>query len=205
MELKQAISELRKQEKRNFSQSFDLLISLKGIDVKKDNVTTIVTIPNKIKEKRVCAFLSKKSEIVKTVTNLDFPKYKDTKEMKNLVKNYDFFIGEAKLMPAVATTFGKALGPTGKMPSPQLGVLMTTDDNSIKQLLAKIGNSVKIRVREPAVKLSIGSEKMTDEQLIDNATAIYNGLINVLPTKKENIKAVMLKLTMSKPIKVEMK
>ena len=46
---------------------------------------------------------------------------------------------------------------------------------------------------------------MTDEQLIENATAIYNGLVGVLPTKKENVKSIMLKLTMSKPIKVEIK
>ncbi len=205
MELKQAIQELRKSDKRNFSQSFDLLISLKGIDVKKDNITTVVSIPNKVKDKKVCAFLSKRTEIVKTVTNLEFPKYKDAKELKRLVKNFDFFIAEAKLMPSVATAFGKALGPTGKMPSPQLGVLMSSDDNSIKQLLAKIDNSIKVRVREPAIKLSIGNEKMSDEQIISNVMAVYTGVVASLPTKKENIKSIMLKLTMSKPIKVEIK
>lgn len=205
MELKQAIQELRKVGKRNFAQSFDLLVSLKGIDFKKWNVTSIATIPHKIKEKKVCAFLSRKSDAVKTVTNLDFPKYKDPKEMKKLVKSYDFFIAEAKLMPAVATTFGKSLGPTGKMPSPQLGVLMNTDDNEIKQLLARIDNSVKIKLKEPAVNISVGSEKMNDEQIIANVEAIYSALVNSLPTKKENVKSVMLKLTMSSPIKVEIK
>jgi ribosomal protein L1 len=33
----------------------------------------------------------------------------------------------------------------------------------------------------------------------------YNGIVNALPTKKENVKNVMIKLTMSKPVKVEVK
>jgi len=205
MELTQALQELRKSEKRKFDQSIDLVVSLKGIDVKKDNVSAIVPIPHKVRDKKVCAFLSTKSSIVKTVTNLDFPKYKDKKELKNLVKEFDFFIAEAKLMPSIATIFGKVLGPTGKMPSPQLGVLMNTDDNSIKALLAKIDNSVKIRVKEPAVKLSIGKESMDDKNIIENINAVYQGLVAALPVKRDNIKSVMIKLTMSKPIKVEIK
>jgi large subunit ribosomal protein L1 len=205
MELKQALAELRKLEKKKFEQSIDLLISLKEIDPKKDNITTIVSIPNKIKDKKICGFLTKKSEVVKTITNLDFPKYKDKKALKNLVKEFDFFIAAAPLMPAVATTFGKILGPAGKMPSPQMGILPSEDDNAIRALTDRITKSMKIKVKEAAVKASIGKESMTDEQIIANITAVYTGLVNALPIKKDNIKKVMIKLTMSKPIKVEMK
>jgi large subunit ribosomal protein L1 len=205
MELKQALEELRKNEKRKFEQSIDLLVSLKGIDPKKDNITTIVSIPNKIKDKKICGFLTKKSDIVKTITNLDFPKYKDKKALKNLVKEFDFFIAAAPLMPAVATTFGKVLGPSGKMPSPQMGILPSEDEGAIRALTDRIAKSMKIKVKEAAVKASIGKESMTDEQIIANITAVYNGIVNALPVKKDNVKKVMIKLTMSKPIKVEMK
>ena len=205
MELKQALAELRKLEKRKFDQSIDLLVSLKGIDPKKDNIATIVTIPNKIKERKVCGFLTKKSDVVKTITNLDFPKYKDKKMLKGLVKEFDFFIAAAPLMPAVATTFGKVLGPAGKMPSPQMGILTSEDEKAIRAMIDKISNSIKIRVKEAAVKISIGKESMSDEQIVANAIAIYNGLINALPVKKDNVKKVMIKLTMSKPIQVELK
>lgn len=205
MNIAEALQELRKQKKRNFSESIDLLVSLKGIDIKKENITTIISIPHKIKSKKVCAFLSRKSDIVNTISNLDFQKYKEPKMLKNLVKSYDFFIAEAKLMPSIATAFGKVLGPTGKMPSPQLGVLMNNDDDAIKVLLDKIDNSVKIRIREPAVKLSVGNQSMSDEELTENINAIYNGIINVLPTKKENVKSVMLKTTMGAPLKLESK
>ena len=46
---------------------------------------------------------------------------------------------------------------------------------------------------------------MKDEQIIANVQAIYSGLVNVLPIKKDNVRSVMIKFTMSKPIKVEIK
>lgn len=205
MELKQALDELKKEEKRNFDQSIDLIINLKGIDVKKDNINAIIPLPHKFKEKRVCGFFTKKFTAVKTVTDLEFPKYKDKKELKNLIKNFDFFIAEAKLMPSVATNFGKILGPTGKMPSPQLGILPNPDDASIKAVLEKINSSIKIKVKEASIKISVGKQKMKEEQIIENIEAIYRGVVNALPIKKDNVKNVMVKLTMSKPINVEMK
>ena len=53
---------------------------------------------------------------MKTITKPEFDKYKEKKELRNLVREHDFFIANAKLMPSVATAFGKALGPAGKMP-----------------------------------------------------------------------------------------
>lgn len=205
METKQALAELRKLEKRKFEQSIDLLISLKGIDTKKDNITTIVNLPHKIKSKKICGFLTKKSDIVKTITNLDFPKYKEKKALKNLVKEFDFFIAAAPLMPAVATTFGKVLGPAGKMPSPQLGILPIEDEKAIKSLVEKIDNSMKIKAKEASIKVSVGKEGMSDEEILANINAVYSGVINVLPIKKDNVRRVMIKLTMSKPIQVEIK
>ncbi len=205
MELKQALSELRKNEKRNFNQSIDLIVNLKSIDLKKDSINTIIKIPYKVKEKKVCGFLTKKSNIVKTITQLDFVKYKDKKQLKKIVKEFDFFIAAAPLMPAVATTFGKVLGPSGKMPSPQLGILMKEDEENIKQLLISIDLSVKLRAKEASIKLIAGKESMKDDQILANIDALYQGIVSALPNKKENVKNVMIKTTMSKPIKVEIK
>lgn len=204
MEIKQAIEELRKLEKKKFDQSVDLIINLKGVDLKRENVSAIVTLPHKVKDKKVAGFLAKKSDLLDTITPADFVRYKDKKEMKRLVKGYDFFIGAAPLMPSVATNFGKVLGPAGKMPSPQLGIVPESDA-AIKQVLEKIAKSVKLRAKEASIKVSIAREGMKDDEIIANAQAVYSGLVAALPTKRENVKNVMIKLTMSKPIKVEMK
>ena len=114
MKLTEALEELRKGKERKFEQSIDLIINLKGLDLKKAQVNFITTLPNKIKDKKVCGFLKHKSELVKTITELEFKKYSEKTALKNLVKDYDYFIAAGPLMPKVATTFGKVLGPVGK-------------------------------------------------------------------------------------------
>lgn len=205
MELKQVLAELRKAEKRKFEQTFDLIINLKGIDVKRENISTMLMLPHVVKEKKVCGFLTKKSERVRSILQPDFVKYKEKKPLKKLVKEYDFFIAAAPLMPVVATTFGKVLGPAGKMPTLQLGMLMKEDDDTVQQTLEKIHPAVKIRVKELSVKVAVGKENMKDDQILENILAVYQGLVNVLPSKRDNVKNVLLKLTMSQPMKVEMK
>ena len=205
MNIIEALAELRKSEKRKFNQSVDLIINLKGIDLRKDNISAVIQVPNKIKDKKVCGFFGKKNTLVTTITEPEFARYKDKNELKKLVKGYDFFIASGPLMPKVATVFGKILGPAGKMPSPQLGILMQENDNAVKEVLEKISKSVKFRVKEASIKLSIGKESMKDEEIIENASAIYKGVLNALPNKNDNVRNVMIKLTMGEPVKVEMK
>jgi large subunit ribosomal protein L1 len=149
--------------------------------------------------------LNNPSKLVKTVTKLDFPKYKEKKDLKKLIKEYDAFIASAQLMPAVATTFGKVLGPAGKMPSPQLGVVMQETDSAITELVTKISKSIRVKAKEPSIKIVVAKDDMSDDKIIENVKASYFGIVEALPTKRENVKNVMIKLTMSKPIKVEIK
>ncbi|MEK6854666.1 MAG: hypothetical protein AABX73_00400 [Nanoarchaeota archaeon] len=205
MNVQEALNELRKEEKRKFDQTLDLIINLRGMDVKKENINLIIVLPNKIKEKKVCGFLKSKSPLIPTITEPEFSKYKDKKALKNLVKNYDYFISLAQLMPSVATTFGKILGPVGKMPSPQLGVISEEKESAIREALEKIAVSTKIRIKEPSIKLMIGKESMKDQEIIENVEFFYKSLLNALPKKIENVKSVMIKFTMTKPIKLEIK
>jgi len=205
MKLKEALEKLKKEsKKRKFDQSVDLIVNLRGIDVKRENVNIIVTLPNKVKDKKVAAFLKEKNDSVPTITEMQFVKYKDKALLKNLVKNYDYFIAQAPLMPKVATVFGKVLGPAGKMPSPQLGILMKADDEDIKKTMDKIATSLKIRMKEASMKVIVGKEGMDDEKIAQNIEAVYRAIENALPKKKDNVKNVMVKLTMGKPEKVEM-
>ncbi|MEK6800883.1 MAG: hypothetical protein AABY10_00050 [Nanoarchaeota archaeon] len=203
MKIQEALKELRSLEKKKFDQSIDLIVNLKKIDPKRDQVNTVVTLPHKFKEKKVCGFLTKKSTLVETITEPEFQRYKDKKELKNLVKRYDYFIASAPLMGKVATVFGKILGPAGKMPSPQLGVIMHEDDKNIKESLDKISKSLKIRLKEASLKLIVGKETSKDADIEENILAVYKAIENALPKKRENVRNVMIKLTMSKPIKIE--
>ena len=200
-----ALEELKKNEKRKFSQSVDLIINLQKFDIKRENVNLTLNVPNSISEKKVCAFLEKKSSLVDTVTKEQFDSYKDKKKLKNLTKGYDFFIANIKLMPVIATTFERVLGPLGKMPSPQLGILNDESENSIKAMLKKIETVLKIKTKEPSIKISIGKESMDDEKIAANVLFVYNAVLNALPKKIEQIKNVMIKYTMTPAIKLKFK
>jgi len=209
MELKEqletALKELRKEKERKFDESLDLIINLQKFDIKKNQVNLFVSVPHKIKDKKICGFLEIKNDLVDTITKSEFKKYSTKSEIKKLVNKYDFFIAQASVMPLVATTFGRALGPSGKMPSPQLGILMNVDDKQIKELKERINHSVKIKTKEASIKVSIGKKSMKDEDLVENITTVYNAIIKVLTRGKENIKNIELKFSMSKPQKIKIR
>ena len=204
MKAEEALKKLREDaKKRNFEQSVDLIINLRGVDIKRDNVSTVIAIPHKVKDKKVCGFLTKKTDLVKTITKPEFAKYKEKKALKKLVKEFDFFIAVPTLMPPVATAFGKVLGPVGKMPSPQLGLVMQENDEEIQKVLDKISKSLKVRAKEASIKLNVGREKMDDKEILENVNAVYTAILNALPNNKESVKSVILKFTMSKPIRLD--
>lgn len=202
-ELGKALVELRKSEERKFKQSVDLIINLKKFDPKRNSLNIFIQVPFKIKDKKIAAFLESHNKNVDTVTLEEFRKYSDKKEVDKLVKNYDFFIGQASLMPKVAVTFGRVLGPAGKMPSPQLGIIMNADEKSINELKTKVNNSVKIRTKEPSIKVCIGKQDMKDEEIVENIVTVYNSVLKNLPKGKDNIKNIEIKFTMSKPQKIK--
>lgn len=201
-QLKKALEELRKGKERKFDQTVDLIINLQKFDIKKNQMNIFVNVPHKIKDKKVAGFLEVKNSGIDTITQEEFKKYSDKKVLKNLVDKYDFFIAQASLMPKVATTFGKVLGPAGKMPSPQLGIIMDADSKKIEEIKNKINNSLKIRTKEASIKVPVGKQSMKDEDLIENIMAVYNAVVKEMPRDKENVKNLEIKFTMTKPQKL---
>lgn len=204
-QLKKALTELRATKEKKFDQTVDLIVNLQKFDVRKSNVNLFVSVPHKIKEKRIAGFLEVKNEHVETITPSEFKKYTEKNQIKKLINDHDFFIAQASLMPSVATNFGRALGPSGKMPSPQLGIIMNADEKTLKELKNKINTSVKIKIKEPSIKLPIGKQSMKDEDIIENIMTVYNTLLKTLPRNKENIKNMEIKFTMTKPCKISLK
>lgn len=204
-ELGKALSELRKTEERKFDQTADLIINLQKFDSKKNQISIFVNLPSKIKDKKICAFFETKNKELETITPNDFKNYSDKNSLKKLVKRFDFFIAQASVMPKVASVFGKVLGPAGKMPSPQLGILMDVNDKNIEELKKKINNSVKIRVKEPSIKLAIGKQSMKDEEIIQNIISVYNSVLKEMPKGNENLRNIEIKFTMTKPQKIRIK
>jgi len=204
-QLKKSLEELRKDKERKFDQTVDLIVNLQKFNFKKNQLNIFINVPHKIKDKKIAGFLESKNANIETITQSEFKNYVNKKKLKNLVKNFDFFIAQGSLMPKVATTFGRILGPAGKMPSLQLGIILNADDKTIKELKKKINSSVKIRIKEASIKLAVGKQSMKDEELIENITTIYNAILKELPREKENVKNIELKFTMTKPKKINIR
>jgi len=80
---------------------------------------------------------------------------------------------------------------------------MQETSEAIRQTVERISKSVKIRAKEPSIKVAIGRESMSDEHIMENIRAVFRDVIAALPAQKENVRKVMIKTTMGKPVVVE--
>ncbi|GEM_PF-413950 len=200
--IEEAIKLLRNEERRNFVQTFDLIVNLQKIDMRKQSINTFIQLPHGT-EKRIAAFLTKKIEGIDCILKEQFDSFKTNRELKKLAKKYDMFISFAPLMKDVAAKFGRTLGPSGKMPSPQLGVVMKEDKETIDYLVEKMKKSVRIKAKERSIKIPVGKESMGDEQIKENIESTIKSISDILPLKKDNIKNILIKLTMSRPYEIK--
>ena len=201
MEIKDALVELRKEKKRKFIQTVDLVMNLKNFDVRKEALNTFIFVPHG-SEKKLAAFFTKRSKLIDTITEEDFVKYKDMKDIKKLAKKYGGFIAVAPMMGKVATKFGRVFGPMNRMPSPQCGIVPQETEDMVKMMIDKMNNSIRIKNKEMAIKFAVGKENMSDEDLTENIRIAIKELEGKLPRGKDNVKEILIKFTMTKPINI---
>ena len=198
-------------DKRNFKQTYDLIINLKGLDLKKPEhqVDSFVTLPHtRGKKVKICALVGPemgeqaKAVFDMAITSDNFVKYSDKKEVKKLANSYDFFVAQATIMAKIATTFGRVFGPRGKMPNPKSGGVFAPNAN-LKPLYEKLQKTIRVTAKTaPLLQCPIGVEDMSLNDLTDNALTIYESIVHSLPNEKHNIKDTYIKLTMGKPVKL---
>ena len=201
----QAVKELReKTQKKKFSQTFDLLINLKQYNIKTNpKISLAVQLPHgKGKKVKICGLIDKELETqAKKLLDFyilkdNFQAWNDKKKQKKLTKDYDFFIAQATVMTDIAKVFGKTFGPRSKMPDPKIGCVLQPTTN-IEPLIQKLQTLVVLQTKnEAALKGAIATESMKDEEITENIMIIYDNLLKILPQGKENIKNIMLKMTM---------
>lgn len=212
--LKEALKTLKEtSQKRKFKQKVDLIINLKGLDLKKpeQHVELYVQLPHpKGRKSKICALvgpeLKEEAEksVDKTISVDDFAEYqKDKRVVKRLAQEFDFFIAQANIMPKVAQVFGKFLGSRGKMPNPKAGCVVPPKF-AMKPLYDRLQQTTVVKAKaQPVIKCTVGEEGQDEEQVADNIMTIYNALIHKLPQENDNIKNILLKHTMGKPVEVK--
>ncbi|MBR9680154.1 MAG: 50S ribosomal protein L1 [Candidatus Altiarchaeota archaeon] len=208
MEFQKAIDEARKSKKRKFKQSFELILSLTGIDTKTFSLNDVFELPHgRGKQVKICVVASGDSLVkAKSCADLILDKdsmgeYVDKKKSRKLAEQMAFFVVEAPLMANFAKLVGVVLGPRGKMPLPYHIVPPGGDPCP---LVKKLRNSVRLRARKnPVLHTLFGTEDMEDEKLVENVSALYEHIVLKLEKGELNIEKVFVKLSMGKPVIVD--
>lgn len=207
-----SVKKLREiSKKRKFDQTLDLQINLQQLNLKnpENKIDLFLQLPNQLKKTpRICALVGKelatKAKIFnKVITNDQFPEFtKDKKVLKKLAREHDYFIAQANLMAEIGKEFGKVLAPLGKMPNPKAGCIVPPVAE-LEPLKTRLESTTHLETKDqPSIKAVAGSESMSDEEIANNIEKIYNSILHEVPNEKSNIKSVIIKFTMSKPIQI---
>jgi len=129
-EILEAVKKAKEDAKpRNFTQSIDVVINIKDLDVKKpeNRIDEEVFLPQgRGKDVRIVfiadgelALQAKNAGADLVITKSDLEELgKDRKEAKRMANTYNFFVAQADMMPLVGRFLGPVLGPRKKMPKP---------------------------------------------------------------------------------------
>jgi large subunit ribosomal protein L1 len=208
------ISEAIKQAKaksgdKKFNQTVDMILDIMEIDMKspEGKIQEIVELPHATgKPNKICviapgefAMKAKNSQADYVIERADLDALNGKKkELRKLASDYDVFISEAPLMSLVGRILGPVLGPRGKMPIP------VPPSADITALINKHRKTVAVRMRgQPIIQVSVGSQQMKDEELVENTQVVLRVLDGKLKRGLKNVKYAYFKTSMGEPVKIK--
>ncbi|MBE6511858.1 MAG: 50S ribosomal protein L1 [Methanobrevibacter sp.] len=208
-EIIDAVKEAKEQAKpRNFTQSIDVIINLKDLDVRKpeNRFSEEVALPNgRGKEIKIgviadgeLALAAKNAGVDVVISKEDLQEFgKDIKAAKKVVNSVDSFIAQADMMPLVGRFLGRILGPRNKMPKP------VPASARIEPLLERTQATIKVGVKQqPSIQILVGTQDMDDEKLAENIEAVLAVLDRNLEKGRNQIKSMYIKATMGSVVRV---
>lgn len=196
-----------KESGRKFTQTVDVAITLKNVDlnIPKNRIDEEIILPNgRGKEAKVGVFAqgegaSLAKEVADVVIQPDQFEdlQKDKREFKKTANSMHYFLAEAPLMAQIGKTLGVVLGPRGKMPRP----LPPGADPSAQ--IANLRNTVKVRSKDKkAFHCIAGAEGMAPEAIAENIEAILKRVEDRLEHGRMNIASIYLKTSMGPSVRL---
>jgi large subunit ribosomal protein L1 len=188
-------------KKRNFTETVELAINLKDVDLSlpKNRITDDIVLPNgRGRPIRICVIgggelVQKAKDVADVTITADELQTiaDDKKQAKKLANDIDYFIAEAPMMALVGKRLGIVLGPRGKMPKPIAPGLDPT------AMINGLRNSVSVRTKDRMTfHAPVGTVEMTPEQIADNIEAILKRVELKLEKGRMNIASAYIKTTM---------
>lgn len=205
----EAVKKAKEQSKpRNFTQSVDMIINIRDLDVKKpeNRFNEEVTLPNgRGKDVKIGVIAdgelivqAKEAGVSLVIDKVELEELgKDRKAAKKAANSVDFFIAQADMMPLVGRFLGPVLGPRNKMPRPVPASI------KLEPLLERLQSTIKVGIKQqPSIQVIVGSQDMTDDELAENIETVLTILDRNLDKGRSQIKSMFIKTTMGPTVRV---
>jgi len=204
--LEEAITLLKETATTKFVESVELHANL-NIDPKyaDQQLRTTVTLPNGIgKETRIAVLTNEENFEEAKSAGADIVGNDDLIEQitqGNL--NFDLLIATPNMMPKLAK-LGRVLGPKGLMPSPKSGTVSSTLESTLTEF--KKGKFEYKADKTGIVHVNFGKTDFTENQLIENLTALYKSIEQNRPSgvKGKYFKTLFICTTMGSSLKLDL-
>lgn len=195
---------LEESPERKFSESVDLAINLRNLDMNqpKNRVDEEVILPHGLgKELKIGVFAkgdvglrAKAAGAAYVISDVELEELaEDKNKARTLANECDLFIAETQFMPIIGKKLGVVLGPRGKMPIPLLA------NKDVGELIQSKQNAVKLRSKDKLTfHVAVGRRNMDVESLAENIETILSRLERALDKGKHNVKSVYVTTTMGK-------
>jgi len=203
--ISEAVERAKSGIKRGFTQSIDLIVNLRDLDLKSQGskINESVQLPNPINQNvKVCVIGSghllseaKKAGADRVIEKEELDTLgRNRKDARKIANEYGFFISDAQMMPLIGKSLGSFLGPRGKMPTP------IPSNAPISPIINNSRRTIRVRVKDqPLIQCRVGLEDMPTDKLAENVQAILNRLEEKLEKGPRNIAGVYVKTTMGRP------
>src|SRR5205823_10088667 len=106
------------------------------------------------------------------------------------------YLAGAARVPRIGQVLGQSLGPRGKIPVP------VPPNAPIETMIQRMRTAIRIRSRGSlGIAAKVGERKLSDSDLAENVLAVVQAVEKKLPQGEKNIKSVIVKTSMGKPVK----
>lgn len=194
------------EKKRNFTETIELQVGLKGYDPSRDKrFSGSLRLPHVCRPRMSIACLGSAADCdrakgagIDSMSVEDLKKLnKNKKLIKQLAKKYHAFIASEALIKQIPRLLGPGLSKAGKFPAP----LSANEDIVAK--VNEIKSTVKFQLKKVlCMAVAIGDVDMTEEQLTQQIMLASNFLVSLLKKHWQNVGSLVIKSTMGPAFRI---
>jgi len=190
-------------KKRNFTETFEIQVTLKNYDPQRDKrFSGTFRLPAIPRPNLKCCMLGNAAHCeqadrigVPHMSVDDLKKLnKNKKLVKKLAKKYDFFMASDNMIKQIPRLLGPGLTKAGKFPT----LLSSSDD--MQEKIDEVKSTIKFQMKKVmCLNVAIGNVEMEKQQIIVNTQLAANFLASLLKKQWQNIGQMYIKSTMGPP------